>query len=304
MTAKTRSRGRAYTCACREEKLRLTRKGVEARVDGWGYLFGKCGGGVKLRFEGIKVVEVRAVEFLEARRVRTAPVKSVDALEAMLGELDDKARARLDAIVVEIRENIQQGALRWMTVGRLLFDAKRLLKKGDFGLWVERNGLDRVHAHRFIAVYEMLRGAPAAFSQTSVKIGWEKTALLARLPEAKRLELVDRGVPINGKPTPLDQVTFRQLNAFVRSIVGKDPRGRKKKGDDGAKPTERMGLAIETFEAFQGVLKGLQLLRRRTKEGWSDRERPAAKKLWASVRHLFYDLDEDRGMGALVEADR
>lgn len=297
---KSRARGRAYECACGEEKLRLTREGVAARVDGWGYLFGECGGGVKLRFAGIKIAETRAVERAEAERVRALPARRLDPAQTMLERLDEQARARLEAIVVEVRAGLERGMESWLVVGQLLAEAKDLLKKGDFGLWVEQNGMDRVHAHKFVTMWETVHDAPRRFSQTFVKIGQEKTGLLARLPAAKRLEVLEGGITVEGRPVPLERATFRQLNTYVRSLIGKDPRGRKARPKEEPKPKERLGLPIETFEAFQAAMKGLQALVTKAKSGWTDKEKPAARKFWGNVNHLFFRLQDDFGMGELL----
>lgn len=312
-----RARGSSHVCPCQHEKFVLTRRGAllvplaekrrgagapaETRPhDGWAYLFGECGGGVKLRFAGVKVLETRPVERAEADRVRSLPARRLDPIESMLSGLDDKTRARLDAIVVEIRTGLQEGMRSWLAVGRLLAEGKLLLKKGDFGLWVERNGLDRMHAARFITAWETVHDAPQRFSPTLEKIGHLKIELLSRLPEARRLEVLEHGIPINGHPTPLEQVTYRQLNGYVRSIVGRGPRGRKGAATPEAKPSERLGLPIEVFEAFQAAMKGLQALTKKAKEGWSDKEKPAAGKYWGNVNHLFFRLQEDLGMAELL----
>lgn len=307
MTARRRprARGRAHPCACGEEKLRLTHRGPELRVDGWSYLVGECGGGVGLRFQGIKVVESREVDKAEIDRLRALPARRVQPHQAMLDALEERTRTRLDTIVVEIREAIHEGMQRWLAVGRLLAEAKRLLKKGDFGLWVEHNGMDRVHAAKLIAVHEMARAVPA-FSQTFEKIGQEKTALLTRLPEAKRLEVLEAGVPVQGTPTPLERVTFRQLNAYVRSIVGRDPRGRKPRAEaaPAAKPKERFGLPIEMVEPLQEAMKGLHALRapvKRELATLTPPQRLAFGRLWVQVMRLFYELHDDLGLGRLLD---
>ncbi|MGH7341632.1 MAG: hypothetical protein ACREKH_14160, partial [Candidatus Rokuibacteriota bacterium] len=242
----------------------------------------------------------------EADRVRTLPARRVDPYDGMLEALDETARRRLDGLVVEIRAAVERGMQGWLATGRLLAEAKKLLlKKGDFGRWVERNGMDRAHAHRFIEAWTLVESVPAALSPTLVKVGQHKIALLSRLAPAKRLEVLEHGVALNGgEPQALEQVTYRQLNAYVQSVVGKSARGRKGKGAPAAKPKERLGLPVEVVEAFQGALQHLGTLAKKAKLGWSDKERPAARRFWSNVNHLFFKLQDDLGMAALLEGGR
>jgi hypothetical protein len=286
-----------------EPKLRLTRQGPDARHDGWSYLFGKCRGGVKLRFNGAKVVEWKHFDDAEGDRVRALPAPRLNAYETMLERLDDRQRVRLDAIVTEIRDALREGMTHWLAIGKLLVEAKQLLKKGDFGTWVERNGMDRHNAHRLMSVFDMATAAPA-FSSTFRKIGQEKTVLLTRLTEAKRLEVLEHGVPIGGTPKPLDEVTFRELNTYVRSIVGKSARGRKGKAAPAEKPTHRFGLPIGVVEAFQAIDKGFEVLREYAKHGIDPKPAKAMTPLWRRVNRGFFRLQDDHGFAKFLEAHR
>jgi hypothetical protein len=298
-----RARGRAYECACGEEKLRLTRSGPDARHDGWVYLFGKCGGGVKLRFTGAKVVEWKSVDDLEIARVKTLPVRKLTAFESMIEKLDDKQREKLDALVGEIREALREGMKQFLVVAKLLADAKHALRDdhGAFTLWVRHNGLDPVHAHKFIAIHEAARSSPA-LSQTFVRIGQEKSVLLTRLPDAKRTEVIEDGVLVDGKRKPLDDVSFRELNAYVRSIIGKSARGRKAKAGADEKPTERFGLPLELADPLQAVLRGLHALQALAKKhGIQKKHRVPAGRLWQRVYVLTQKLHHDHRFGELLD---
>jgi hypothetical protein len=299
---KSRARGRAYECACGEEKLRLTRSGPDARHDGWSYLVGKCGGGVKLRFNGAKVVEWKAVDDHEINRVKTLPVRQISRAELALERLGDVKRARLKEIEIDIREAIQAGMEKWMLVGERLAEAKRILAHGDFGPWVEGNGMDRVHAHKFINAWTMMAATSPALHKRFVNIGQEKTVLLTRLTEAKRLEVLEHGIPVNGAPKPLEDVTFRELNTYVRSIVGKSTRGRKPKPGDADKPTERFGLPLELADPLQAILRGLHALQAvAKKQGIAKKHRVPAGRLWQRVHVLTQKLHHDHRFGELLE---
>jgi hypothetical protein len=218
-----------------------------------------------------------------------------------LSRYDDRVREELAAIVVEVRRALQEGMTQWLAVGGLLARAKQLLRKGDFGRWVESNGMDRHNASRFITAHELSVSLPAAFSSTLRKIGQEKAVLLARLPVAKRLEILEHGAPVNGRLLPLESVPHRHLSAHVRALVGKSARGRKPHPKPEPRPASRWGLPIDKFDAFQCALKGLHALVKPAKAGWTPEERPGARALWRQVVVLYQRL-EDHGMHDLLDA--
>ncbi len=318
MKAKTkaRHRGRVLRCDCGEEKFVLTRTGAllvrkgpngrivkspaEPRIhDRWAYLIGDCGAGVKLRFDGVKIVAAESVGIAENARISRLPAVRRDPYEAIVERLDARARARLEQIAATVDQKIAVGLTNAIEVGDLLLEAKGILKHGDFGAWVERRKLDAHNAFKFMRLAERAHERPALLN-TFRKIGQEKSIALIRLPDGKLSEVIEHGVPIAGQPKPLDQVTFRQLNNFIRSIIGKSGRGRKKTPAPATKPTERLGLPIALFDAFQEALKGLQALKVHAKAGFTDAQRPAARQLWGNVNRLFFELQDERGFGELL----
>jgi hypothetical protein len=291
---------------------KLVREAASTRHhNGLLYLFGDCGAGIALRFgTGTKVEEVRTVDRTEADRIRALPVLRGAAEDALLEGLGEAARRRLDELVVEIREAIQQGMAKWIEVGERLAEAKKLLArrkgdprdKGDFTVWVRRNGMDPVNAFKLIRCYEVFRASPNA-QKLFLSIGQEKTVLLTRtrLSDAKRLEILQHGVPLDGVLVPLERVTYRQLAAYVRSLVGRDPRGRKPRtAAPEPKPKERLGLPIEIQEAFKAIIDGLRTLRKKDAAGWAPKERPAARNYWHQIWGRTCVL-HDGALGALAD---
>lgn len=299
---KKRPRGRAYECACGEEKLRLSRSGPDASHNGWVYLWGECGGGVKLRLDGARIAETRAVEEAEAKRVKALPVRRIEPFDAMVARLDDRQKDRLTVLTAEIREALREGMKQFLVVGKLLADAKRVLQddRGAFTVWVQHNSFDPNSAYKFIAIHEAARSTPG-LSQTFGRIGQEKAALLTRLPEAKRAEVLEDGVLVEGKRKPLEQATFRELNTYVRSVVGKSARGRKPgaKGKDEKK--QRYGLAVDLFDLFHQTIDGLKRLEKFAAAGWTDEQRKPVANLWRHVNRRFWTLQTDYKMGDLLE---
>jgi hypothetical protein len=312
MRARKRARGRAYPCACGEEKLRLTHRGVDARVTPYSYLFGECGGGVRLRFEGIKVVEVQTVSKVVIDQIRNLPARPMDLYQSALEGLDEKTRHRLDELVALVRETLAEGTHQWIEAGGHLCEAKKTLKKGDFGLWVRHNGLDPATAMRFMRAYEVVASIPGFIStskKTIKNIGHWKLFPLSRLSPAKRLEIIEEGVPVNGGMKPLADVTYRDLNAYVKSVVGRDPRGRKAKEKlEEPRPKERFGIPIDLFEPIQQAAQALQRLKVQIKRDALDPlnagQHRAVYRLWMNVNALCYELHNDYGLGELLEEAR
>lgn len=318
--SKKRHRGRRVHCPCRNESFVFTRRGaihefrtaadqklaskdVESRVvNGWTYLLGDCGGGAAVRFQGAAVVDSREVFPDELKSLQSLPVKRVDELEAALGALKEAALqkyrendATLDRRQVEF---VQAG----LDLGVLLVEQKQILGHRVFGVYLERKGIDRTRAVRSMEIARAFRETPQIYS-TSNNLGYEKAALLARLPAPARVELIEAGVPVQGQLVPIARVSYRQLNAHIQSVRGKSTRGRKPKAkpEPDSKPAERLGLDIEVFEAFQAAQKGLHALKKKAKAGWSDRERPGARQLWGNVNHLFWVLQDELGMSQLLD---
>lgn len=318
---KTRHRGQRFLCPCQHESFVLTRRGafhelvgasVEADTrphDGWTFLTGSCGAGVALRFKGVKVTDSRDVLLEEMKRVRALPARRIEPYEQVLRGLDEKARLRLDAIVAEIRDALAQGMKQWLVAGERLTEAKRLFKgdRGAFGCWVKQNGMDPHHAHRFMTAYDLTRALPA-FSPTLVKMGQEKLVLLERLPGPKRIELLEAGVPVNGAVVPIDRVTYRQFNEYVRSITGKSTRGRKaKEKPAGDEPREHYGLPAEFGEALHAALGGLQALKALAKKKrfaeLDPKRRRIAGAVWEQAWDLAYRLEHELGLGELRQVE-
>lgn len=297
---KKRARGRAYDCVCGGEKLRLTHeRGVDARAERWGYLIGECGGGVALQFDGAKVVEFKTVDAKEIGRARSLPAPRQEPYEALLAGLIEAQRRRLSEIEAALRKRSADLVVAGVEIGGMLIEANKILGYRHFGLFLDRLKLDRERAFTAMKIAEAVRATPRFFG-TFQKLGQEKTAILMRLPEGKRVEVLEEGVALNGGPaTPVDRVTYRQLNAYVRSVVGKSTRGRKPKAKDDAL-TERFGLPIEIFDAFQGAMKNLKALEKFARAGWDDTHRPAVAKLWGNVNHLFHRLQDDLAMVDLL----
>ena len=300
--APKRARGRAYLCACDEEKLHLTREGPDARHDGWSYLVGKCGGGVKLRFDRMKVVEWKAVDDLEVARVRALPARRLDAVDMALEALDARRREELDAIVADVRSDLLERGRLWVRIGQRLARAKEILGHGVFGRWVERNHMDRNNAYKFIAAWEMVRSAPPAIAQALGTLPQEIVVVLTRFPAAKRNEIVEHGVPINGVLKPLEQTTTREFQAFARASLGKSPRGRKPKDAPATKPTEKHGLPIELADPLTAVLRGLHAIKALVQKDRIPKKHVVAfGRLWNRIHRLTYELHAERGLGDLLE---
>jgi len=313
---KRRSRGTRFACSCQQERFALTRGGATlfvqtgkrveehkpdmARHGAETFLFGTCGGGVALTFNGVSVVGNRDVFMDEAKRIRSLPAPRIDRYASVVAELKEGQRARLDAIESELRQRSGELVTAGVEIGNLLVEAKKLLGHRHFGLFLERMRIDREKAFTAMRIAEVVKATPRFFG-TFQKMGQEKTALLMRLPDAKRVEILEDGVPVDGQRVPVTELSYRKFNAVVRSIVGKSSRGRKPK-DEGPKPAERAGVPTGIFEAFQHVFDGLKVLERAAKKDWPAEQRVRIGRLWQQVWRRTYELQNEHGLGELLAA--
>jgi hypothetical protein len=316
-----RARGRAYRCPCGQERFVLSHRGIvvihgegrgqreaEAEVRRQGaeaFAFGECGAGVALKFDGARVVGSREARPDEVNRIRALPAVRVDDYTAMVASLTEPQRIRLQQIETALHDRAGHLVVAGVEIGNLLLDANRLLAGHKrFGLFLERLKIAREKAFTAMRIAQAVAAMPQCFG-TFQKIGQEKTAILMRLPEARRIELLEQGVPINGHRVPIIEVSFRPLNAVVRSIVGKSARGRKPKtnGDDG-KGRDRFGLPADLADPLLDALQAFHGLRAAVKRGLHEKHHVAVDRLWKRIARQFHELNEDYHLGELLELDR
>lgn len=322
--SKTRQRGQRFHCPCQHESWVLTRRGAfhefvggdkkavslqaeTRRYEGWTVLTGHCGAGIALQFKGAKVVESRDVMLEEMKRIRELPARRVDEFEEVLGGLKPERLERFRHIDTELDRRSADLVTAGVELGTLLKEAKEILGHRHFGLYLDRKGIDRTRATRSMEIAGLVAWNPKVLS-TSKKLGYEKTALFARLPHAMRLQILDDGMPVDGRVVPLTEVSYRQLNAYRQSVLGKSTRGRKPRVKPSTdEPRDHYGLPAEFGEPIHHALGGLQALKVLAKKkrfaGLDPDKRLIAGRVWEQIWNLAYKLEHELGLGGLRGED-
>jgi hypothetical protein len=294
-----RPRGKARECVCREEPLRETRETPIITDGEWNYLFGICGGGARRRRRG-REVEWEPFTKEQGERVRNLPARRVDLYTSILEALTEQKRRRVKEIEALIEHRSADLVAMGAEIGAVLLEAKEILGYKDFAAWLYHLKLSSRQAYTCMRIAEVSGGSHGSF-QMFKKLGQEKLILLARLSPAKRQELIDDGVPLNGAAKPLTEVTYRELNTYVRSVNGKDPRGRKRiHPEKPPRPTQRFGMPIHIVEAFEGAARALAILEQAAKEKDFEeygQEAVAMVRLWwEQIYGCVAELNETHGL--------